>query len=115
MQLAMPVAVITELMTFLRHAPDELRPAFRMAAEDEEGGAHPFVPQDVEDGWRRVRVRTVVEGDADGIAARRKPVQHRSEHPRVPVPGAVRREPRRGDAGRRERDHTATATRPITA
>ena len=114
MKLAVPVAVIAELMSFVRHLPNQLRPPFGMLTEHEEGGVDVFAAQHVENDRGRTGIRPVVEGDADDGVGVRKAIERGRDNPRVAMPGAVRRESRGYEAGRGQPDHTVTATRPIT-
>src|SRR4051794_1291896 len=57
--------VIADRMALTGQPTDQLRMLHGHAARDEEGRRHPLGRQDVEQPWRVVRVRTVVEGQRD--------------------------------------------------
>src|ERR1700755_898560 len=68
LQLPVEVAVIAELMSVVRDPAHDLRPAFGVTAEDEEGCPHSFLGQRVENSRSGIRIRPVVEGERDDLA-----------------------------------------------
>ena len=57
----MEVAVISELVAFLRHAPHELRPPLGVTSQHEESRVDSFFRERVEDQRSGIGIRTIVE------------------------------------------------------
>ena len=104
-------AVISELMTLARDAPDELGPPIGVTAEDEEGRLRLRRLQRIENDRRRDGIGSIVEGERDPGAIAGQSRECATEKWAVAVEGAVggARGDRRADRGRG--DHAAsTAT-----
>src|SRR5258706_10045643 len=89
MQLSVEVSVISNLMTFVHRAVNELGPSFRVPAENEEGRFDAVFGERVENAWSRIGIRTVVESQGDFLFFGRQVTHHRAENKTVSVECAV--------------------------
>src|SRR5258708_25369112 len=90
-QLAVKVAVVSDLVTFVHRAVDEIRPSFRVSAKNKKGCFHPMFGERVKNTRSRVGIRTVVESQCDHSLLCWEMTHHWSEDEAVAVEGAVHR------------------------
>jgi len=65
----MGVGVVTKFMTFGNDALDKVRIGLSIGANDEERGSDVLGSQDVEDLWRSLRIRSIVECQCHDLGA----------------------------------------------
>src|SRR5436190_8549898 len=87
----MEVSVISNLMTLVHCAVNEVGPSFRMPAKNEKGRFDAVFGERVENAWSRIGIRAVVESQGDFLFFGRQMTHHRAENKTVSVERAVYR------------------------
>jgi hypothetical protein len=91
LELAMEVAVIPELMAFLRHAPHELGPTLGVTSQDEKRRMDSFFGERVEDQRSGIWVRAIIEGERDDFPFASNSSEGRTKERTVTVKRSVHR------------------------
>jgi hypothetical protein len=86
----MKVSVVADLMAFDNRAVHEIRPSFRMGAQNEERRANSELGERIEDARSCVRIGTVIERQAHLLALGRQLTKHTAEHFAVSVECSMR-------------------------
>jgi hypothetical protein len=89
LQLAVEVAVIAELMSFVGDAPHELGPAFGVTSEHEESGPHTLCGQRVENYRGCVGIGAIIEGQRHDLLVALDSAERGTEQRTVAVKGTV--------------------------
>jgi hypothetical protein len=105
-ELPMEVAMIAELMTFMRDPSHEVRPTLRVTAQDEKCCAHAFLGESVEDSWGRIGIRAIVEGESDNFSITVDLPQRPAEDRTITMESAVRYSAEYGNPQCRKPDHS---------